>query len=70
MDPPIIITGGSVTVEFDEVQLPKQGNGKFGNANKKIKTVLIEGDYDPQTGRVTNGNVKITVSYDNGNSNP
>ncbi len=66
MDPPIIITGGSVTVEFDEGQLQKESNGKFRNANKKIRTVLIEGDYDRQTGKVTNGNVKITISYDNG----
>ena len=67
MDPPIIVTGGSVTVEFDEGQLQKESNGKYRNANKKIRLVQIEGDYDPQTGRVTNGNVKITISYDNGN---
>ena len=65
MDPPIIVTGGSVTVEFDEGQLQKESNGKFRNASKKIRHVLIEGSYDPQTGNVTNGNVKITISYNN-----
>jgi len=67
-NPPIVITGGSVTVEFDEGQLARNGNGKFYNANKKIRFVTITGDYDPATGRVTNGNVKITINYDNGTS--
>ena len=64
MDPPIIVTGGSVTVEFDEGQLLKESNGKFRHANKKIRHVLTEGRYDPQPVNVTIGNVKITISHD------
>ena len=64
-DPPIIITGGSVNIEFDETQLTPKGGGKFGNANKKIKRVEITGDYDPATGQVQNGSVTIKVFYNN-----
>ena len=64
-DPPIVITGGSVNIEFDETQITPQGNGKFRNANKKIKRVEITGEYDPATGRVENGNVVIKVFYNN-----
>ena len=65
MEPPIIITGGSVTVQFDESQLKKQPDGKFYNANKKIRTVTITGDYNPQTGAVGDGAVTVTISYEN-----
>ena len=64
-DPPIVITGGSVTVEFDEDQLSRETKGKFRNSNKKIKRVEITGDYDPATGQVRNGNVVIKVFYNN-----
>ena len=64
-DPPIIISGGSVTIEFDETQIPPEGRGKFRNPNKKIKRVEISGDYDPATGQVHNGNVTIRVFYNN-----
>lgn len=68
MDPPIIITGGSVTIELDESLLHPLGNGRFANGSKKIKQVLIEGDYDRDTGLVKDGKVKITVLY--GNATP
>lgn len=64
-DPPIIITGGSVNVEFDEAQLSRRGNGHFRNDTKKIKRVEITGDYDPATGQVRNGNVLIKIYYNN-----
>jgi len=62
-DPPIIITGGSVSIEFDDSQFPPQGRGKFRNANKKIKRVEITGDYDPHSGQVHNGDVVIKIYY-------
>lgn len=64
-DPPIVITGGSVTVEFDETQLSRRGAGRYRSDNKKIKRVEITGDYDPATGEVHNGNVVIKVFYNN-----
>jgi hypothetical protein len=43
VDPPIIITGGSVTVEFDSNQL--QGDsGRHHHPNKKIKRIEVTGD--------------------------
>lgn len=65
-DPPIVVTGGSVSIEFDDKEIAPQGNGKFKSANKKIKRVEITGEYDPSTGRVTNGNVVIKIFYNNG----
>ena len=64
-DPPIIVTGGSVNIEFDEKEIAPQGNGKFHTANKKIKRVEITGDFDPSTGQVRNGNVVIKIFYNN-----
>jgi len=57
-DPPIIITGGSVSLEFDDGpnQLPG-GGGKHHNPNKKIKRIEISGDatfaQDTPNGKVT-----------------
>jgi hypothetical protein len=64
-DPPIVISGGSVTIEFDETQIPPDGKNKFRNANKKIKRVEITGDYNPATGQVQNGNVVVRIYYNN-----
>lgn len=64
-DPPIVITGGSVSISFDEKQITPEGGGKFHNSTKKIKRVEITGDYDPATGQVQNGNVIVTIYYNN-----
>jgi hypothetical protein len=69
-DPPIIITGGSVTIEFDSGQLPSVGNGKHSNPNKKIRRVEITGDGINFAQDTPNGKVTITVIYGNDNSNP
>lgn len=50
-EPPIVVTGGSVTIDFDEQTFPKQ-NGKHSNANKKIRSV-----------QVTDGNGQSLFSY-------
>jgi hypothetical protein len=63
-DPPIIITGGSVTIEFD----PKTfgGDGKYTNPQKVIKRVEITGDgiknYDSTA---TGNNITVKIIYDN-----
>jgi hypothetical protein len=65
-DPPIIITGGSVTVEFDVSQLIAAGIGKFTNDQKVIKRVEITGtgiqNYDQYA---TGNSVTIQVTYGN-----
>jgi len=65
-DPPIIITGGSVTVQFDVSQLVAGGIRKFSNDQKVIKRVQITGagiqNYDQNT---TGNNVTITITYGN-----
>ena len=69
-DPPIVITGGSVTIEFDPSQLQPVGNGKHTNANKKIKRVEITGDGINFAQDTPNGKVTIRVIYGNGNTQP
>ena len=57
-DPPIIITGGSVTIDFDKSTFKEQTDGKHRHADKKISRIEITGDginfaEDTQTGKVT-----------------
>jgi hypothetical protein len=65
-DPPIIITGGSVTLEFDPLILLPDGIGKFFNAQKVIKRVEIYGtgvpNYDESA---TSDDITIKVTYGN-----
>lgn len=64
-DPPIIITGGSVTIEFDQSLLKANGNGKFNNANKKIKRIEVTGDSINIAEDIPNGRVTIKVYFGN-----
>lgn len=65
--PPIVITGGSVTVVLNEGgdeaqnQLKPEGNGKFYNGSKKIDRVEITGDFTYSNGIVTTKNGTVTV---------
>jgi hypothetical protein len=65
-DPPIIITGGSVTLEFDVSQLAATGVGKFSTSQKVIKRVEITGadiqNYDQDA---TGNDIKIKITYGN-----
>lgn len=64
-DPPIVVTGGSVHLDFDETSLPG-GGGKHSHKTKKIKhvKVVIDGTtiFNDKT---PNGKVEITVTYGN-----
>ena len=62
-DPPIIITGGSVTIQFDTDTIKDQGNGKHHHPNKKIKRVEITGDGIDFAQDTPNGKVTIRVIY-------
>jgi hypothetical protein len=57
-DPPIIISGGSVTIDFDKALFQQQADGKHRHADKKISRIEIHGDginfaEDTKTGKVT-----------------
>jgi hypothetical protein len=69
-DPPIVISGGSITVDLDETIFTKNGN-KYSNANKKIRSVKVEVEGQaPQSFTVPNGKVVVTVEYGNNNTTP
>jgi hypothetical protein len=68
-DPPIVITGGSVTIEFDADQLPAEAKGKHGNSGKNLKKITIKGDGIDYTADFPTGQgVKIKIFYDNSNN--
>lgn len=57
-DPPIVVSGGSVTIEFNKEIFQEQADGKHHHANKKISRIEITGDgidfaEDTKTGKVT-----------------
>lgn len=54
-DPPIIVSGGSVTVEFDKTQLSEDGNGNHHHPHKKINRVEITGGDLDFTGDANSG---------------
>ncbi|MBC7933187.1 MAG: hypothetical protein H7Z38_21700 [Rubrivivax sp.] len=65
-DPPIIITGGSVTIEFDQSAFSDEGRGRYTNQEKVIKRVEITGDgiqnYDSSA---SGQNVVVKITYGN-----
>jgi len=63
-DPPIVVTGGSITIDFDPSQL-QGNNGRFGNQNKKIKRVEVTGDGVNFAQNTPNGQVTIKIYYGN-----
>jgi hypothetical protein len=61
-DPPIIVTGGSVTLEFDEDKLSKLSKGKHHHQHKRIRRIEIEGDgLDYAVDVPTGKGLKITI---------
>ena len=68
-DPPIIVTGGSITVDLAENIFTKNGN-KYSNPNKRIRSVKVEVEGQAaQTFAVPNGKVIVTIEYGNNNNN-
>ena len=69
-DPPIVVSGGSITVDLDENIFTKNGN-KHTNPNKRIRSVKVEVEGQAaQTFTVPNGRVTVTIEYGNNNTNP
>jgi hypothetical protein len=63
-DPPIIITGGSVTIEFDPGVFRQTVNGRLQNQEKVIKRVEINGDDIQSYDSTADGNgVTIKITY-------
>lgn len=63
-DPPIIITGGSVTLEYDSGQLPPAGGNKHSNASKKVIHVTVERNGTLILDQpINDGRVVVTVYY-------
>jgi hypothetical protein len=62
-DPPIIITGGSVRIQFDDILFQKMSDGHFFNANKKIRYIEINGEGINFEQDVPNGKVTIKIFY-------
>jgi hypothetical protein len=71
-DPPIIVSGGSVTVEFDKTQLSESDDGKqHHHPHKKINRIEITGGDLELTGdaksgfvgKTESGKVKVKIFY-------
>lgn len=67
MDPPIVITGGSVTVDVPDSFTPDpKKNGSYKNDKKKIKRITITGagiqNYEAEA---KNNNITVTIEYEN-----
>jgi len=61
-DPPIVVSGGSVTIEFDEENMQKLSKGKHHHARKRITRIEIKGGGVDHVVEDPPRNVKITIS--------
>jgi hypothetical protein len=63
-DPPIIITGGSVTIEFDPRTFLDTGKGTYSNEEKVIQRVEISGEGIRGYAEDATGNdITIKITY-------
>ena len=65
VDPPIIISGGSVTIKFDKSKLKESPDGKqHHHPDKKIKRIEVTGDDIKSFDQTTqSGKVTVTIHY-------
>lgn len=63
MDPPIVISGGSVTIEFDMSQFQGDGYGRFYNQRKVVKRVEVISDGVKISELIPDGKVTVVVHY-------
>ena len=65
-DPPIVVTGGSVTIEFDPSTFGDTGSGKYTNQKKVIKRVEVVGEGIPNYDEAATGrDITIRITYGN-----
>ncbi|MBC7933598.1 MAG: hypothetical protein H7Z38_23810 [Rubrivivax sp.] len=64
-DPPIIITGGSVTIDLGSSygKFQDDGKGKQYNADKKIQRIEVTGDGININEAIPDGKVTIKIYY-------
>ena len=62
-DQAIVVTGGSVSIDFNDGIFQKESNGKHYNANKKIRSVTVEDEKGVKLFErdFANGKVKVTI---------
>ena len=63
-DPIIVVTGGSVSVEFNTNKL-QGGNGRFTNQDRRITRVEVTGDGIDFDENIPDGSVTIKIYCDN-----
>jgi hypothetical protein len=66
-DPPIIVQGGSVTVDFQHghTQFQDDGTGRHHNPDKRLQRIEITGDGLNINETFNTGNVTIKIYYGN-----
>lgn len=65
-DPPIVVSGGSVTIEFDPTTFGDPGEGRYSNQEKVIKRVEIVGtDITNYDKAATGTDITIRITYGN-----
>ncbi|HEX8283711.1 MAG TPA: hypothetical protein VF588_10175 [Pyrinomonadaceae bacterium] len=65
-DPPIVVSGGSVTLKFKADELPEQIRGQHHNPDKTLKKITISGDGVDYTADFPTGKgVTIKIFWDN-----
>ena len=63
-DPIIVVTGGSVSLEFNPTQL-QGSDGRFTNQDKKITRVEVTGDGIDFAENTPNGSMTVKIYCDN-----
>lgn len=65
-DPPIVVTGGSVTLKIKAAELPEVANGEYTNPDRTLKKITINGDgIDYSADFPTGKGVTIKIFWDN-----
>lgn len=64
IDPPIIITGGSVTIKFDPAAFSEVGTGEYKNQDKLITRVQISGtSIESYDSTATGKDITVSITY-------
>jgi hypothetical protein len=64
-NPPIVISGGSISIEFDSILFTNIGAGKFTNQQQRIYRVEVTGDGINFSQDTPGGMVTIKIYYAN-----